>query len=377
MSYIHDSRIVLTLDAGGTNFVFSAMRAGEEITGQVNLPSYAEDLDKCLSIFVQGFSEVLSQLEALPVAISFAFPGPADYPHGIIGGELPNMKAFRGGVALGPFLEEKFGLPVFINNDGDLFAYGEAMGGILPEVNKRLEQRGSNKRYQNLLGITLGTGFGAGVVIKNELLTGDNACSGEIYANRNSKYPEYIVEESVSIRAVQRVYAELSGDYNINYSPKDIYEIAEGIQQGNADAAKKAFIEMGTIAGEAIANIITILDGLIVIGGGLSGAKKYFLPALVQQMNSTIGMMDGTVMSRIPLKVFNLEEEKEMEEFLEGSVIKVQVYGTSKLVEYDPAKRTGVAISQSGASKAIMLGAYAFALNEMDKLETGVINQII
>jgi len=59
MSYIQDSRTVLTLDAGGTNFVFSAMRGGEEITGQVNLPSYAEDLDKGLSIFVQGFSEVL------------------------------------------------------------------------------------------------------------------------------------------------------------------------------------------------------------------------------------------------------------------------------------------------------------------------------
>ncbi len=36
-------------------------------------------------------------------------------------------------MALGPFLEYKFGIPVFINNDGDLFAYGEALGGALPE----------------------------------------------------------------------------------------------------------------------------------------------------------------------------------------------------------------------------------------------------
>ena len=35
----------------------------------------------------------------------------------------------RLGVALGPMLEEKFRIPVFINNDGDLFAYVEAIAG--------------------------------------------------------------------------------------------------------------------------------------------------------------------------------------------------------------------------------------------------------
>lgn len=57
----------------------------------------------------------------------FRFPGPADYPNGIIGGWLPNFPSFRDGVALGPFLQEKFGVPVFINNDGDLFAYAFAL----------------------------------------------------------------------------------------------------------------------------------------------------------------------------------------------------------------------------------------------------------
>jgi glucokinase len=65
------------------------------------------------------------------VAISFAFPGPSDYPRGIIG-DLGNLPCFRGGVALGPMLEDTFEIPVFINNDGDLFAYGEAIGGFLP-----------------------------------------------------------------------------------------------------------------------------------------------------------------------------------------------------------------------------------------------------
>jgi len=92
---------------------------------------------------------VQNRLPEKPVAISFAFPGPADYPNGIIG-DLGNFPAFRGGVALGPMLQEKFKLPVFINNDGDLFAYGEAIAGFLPEVNELLEKAGSPKHFSFL-----------------------------------------------------------------------------------------------------------------------------------------------------------------------------------------------------------------------------------
>jgi len=367
MRYVHDERVILTLDAGGTNFVFSALQGGNEIVKQVCLPSNANDLEKCLNGIEAGFKEVLQQLNTEPAAISFAFPGPADYPRGIIGGELTNMPAFRGGVALGPFLEAKFNLPVFINNDGDLFTYGEALLGILPEINRKLAKRGSVKRYKNLLGLTLGTGFGAGIVIKDELLIGDNASAGEIYINRNPKHNEFIVEDSVSIRAINRVYGEISGDKSHTFSPKEVFEIAEGIREGNQEAARKAFEELGTIAGDAVANIIAIVDGLIVIGGGLTGASKYIIPAMVKQMNSTIKMMDGGSLNRIPIKVYNLEDNQQLEEFLNGAAVKINVPDSTKIVDYDMVKRTGIVLSKVGTSKAIMMGAYAFALNEMDK----------
>ena len=175
--YTDDKRIVITLDAGGTNLVFGAMQAGEFIVEPVTLPSQAQNLDLCMQTMVEGFSRIIAALgERKPAAISFAFPGPADYPHGIIGGGyLPNFPSFRDGVALGPFLEEHFGIPVFINNDGDLFAYGEALCGVLPEINARLEAAGSSKRYKNLIGYTFGTGFGIGMVVDNRLNRGDNS----------------------------------------------------------------------------------------------------------------------------------------------------------------------------------------------------------
>jgi glucokinase len=120
---------------------------------------------QCLANLVEGFTRVKTLCPEPPVAISFAFPAPSDYPNGIIG-DLHNLPGFRGGVALGPMLEEKFGIPAFINNDGDLFVYGEAIGGFLPHVNAMLEKAGSPKRYHNLFGITLGTGFGGGIVRK-------------------------------------------------------------------------------------------------------------------------------------------------------------------------------------------------------------------
>ncbi len=149
MKYKNDKRIVMTLDAGGTNLVFTAIQGNEQIIDEIRFPSAPNNLEKMLSTLVEGFNEVKSKLSEEPVAISFAFPGPADYPNGIIG-DLPNLPAFRGGVALGPFLETKFNLPVFINNDGDLYAYGEAISGFLPEINQKLKEAGSPKQYKNL-----------------------------------------------------------------------------------------------------------------------------------------------------------------------------------------------------------------------------------
>lgn len=353
----------MTLDAGGTNFVFSAIQGGKEITSPIVLPACADNLDACLGNLVKGFKAIQANLPEAPVAISFAFPGPADYQAGIIG-DLPNFPSFRGGVALGPFLEELFGMPVFINNDGSLFAYGEALTGVLPDINHRLREAGSTKQYRNLLGVTLGTGFGAGVVIDQELLLGDNASGGSIWCFRNKKYPEYIVEESVSIRAVMRVYAERSGEQTL-YTPKEIYEIAEGSRPGNREAAVAAFEELGEMAGDALASAITLIDGIIVIGGGLSGAAKYILPALLKELNSSIGMMDGTRFGRLQKRVYYLDDEAGFTDFAEGETVQIVVPGTNRKIEYDPCKRTGVILSKQGTSRSIAMGAYVYALNHL------------
>ena len=237
------------------------------------------------------------------------FPGPVDYPAGIVG-DLGNLPGFRGGVALGPMLEERFGLPMFINNDGDLFTYGEAISGFLPYVNERLKAAGSAKQYKNLFGITLGTGFGGGIARNGELFIGDNAAAAEIWVMRGKLHNRCFVEEDVSIRAVQRVYAEHSKVKHAETpTPKDIYDFATGSGQGDQQAAILAFSTLGEAIGDALANAMTLIDGLVVIGGGLSAAAPLFLPRLVAEMNGTIETLDGRQIPRMELKAFNLEDE--------------------------------------------------------------------
>src|SRR5882724_3067655 len=286
VDYSQDSRVVMTLDAGGTNFRFSAMCGGVVVTETIAMSSHGNDLELCLANIVGGFSQVRAICPWPPTAISFAFPGPADYPNGIIG-DLGNLPCFRGGVALGPMLEEKFGIPVFVNNDGDLFAYGEAIAGFLPYINRLLEKVGSPKRYKNLLGVTLGTGFGGGIVHNGELFIGDNSMAGEIWLLRNKIQPLMNAEENASIRAVRRTYAQQIGiSLEEAPDPQVIGQIALGEDPDKRSAAIETYRRLGEVVGDAMANSLTLIDGLAVIGGGISKAYKLFLPTLVDELNS-------------------------------------------------------------------------------------------
>lgn len=362
--YENDHRIVMTLDAGGTNFVFSAIQGDKEIVTPIACKAVVDDTDRCLETLKKGFSEIRQSLPQEPVAISFAFPGPADYANGVIG-DCPNFPAFRGGVPLGPILERHFGIPVFINNDGNLFAYGEALSGALPQINAMLKERGGIRSYSNLLGITLGTGFGGGVVTGNRLLYGDNGCGGDVWLMRNRKYPSMIAEESVSARAVCRVYRELSGSEAREITPKDVFDIAEGMKEGDAEAAKASFMELGTMAGAAIADALNIVDGLVVIGGGVSKAHKYILPGVMKEVRSSLSSFPGNTFPRVQMQVCNLMDDKDREEFLNEEESFVCMPGSSEKVPYLSRKKTGIIISSLGTERAMALGAYAYALQNL------------
>jgi glucokinase len=366
--YAEDDRVVMTLDAGGTSFRFSAIRGNRPVTEGIVTPSNADDLPRCLANLVDGFTRTRQRCPEAPVAVSFAFPGPADYARGIIG-DLPNLPAFRGGVALGPMIEELFGIPVFIGNDGNLFAYGESIAGLLPFVNHLLENGGSPKRFSHLVGVTLGTGFGGGIVCGGELVVGDNSLAGEVWLLRNKLHPQMNAEEGACIRAVRRVYSEKAGiPVDQAPDPKAIFDVGMGVRAGHRAAAREAFRQLGEVVGDAVAQASALVDGLVVVGGGISGSWPLFLQGLVDEMNGTYTGPGGQAIRRLAPVAYNLEEQEQRAKFVAGEVREIAVPGSSRRVRYDPLQRIGVGISRLGTSEAVAVGAYTFALTALDRL---------
>lgn len=358
------NQIILTLDAGGTNFVFTALQQGNIIGESIHLAASTKDKISCTQTIIEGFE--LLKLGKDVKAISFAFPGPADYQNGIIG-DLPNFPGINGNYPLKEILEEHFKIPVFINNDGNLFGYGEALDGVLPEINEGLKNAGSPKIFQNLIGITLGTGLGCGIVINKTLLNGDNSTSGEIHNMSNPNNHHWSIEESVSTRAIQRMYAEYANiEIDKSIMPEHIFKIATGERDGNKRAAIRAFQEYGKALGIVIGNVIALIDGIVVIGGGITAAWNLFSPALFDSINSKFKFTDGSTPNRTTPIVFNLEDKIQYQTFLEGTIEIIHEASLNSYIKYDSMQRTGIILSKKGASCSTSIGAYHFAISQLN-----------
>ncbi len=360
--------VVLTLDAGGTNFVFRVIKDGAFLGEPIRLCSNGDDLKLCLEGIVQGFNELLKITNGEADAISFAFPGPADFENGIIG-DLHNLTGFKGGVALGPMLKEIFKIPVYINNDGDLYTYGEALSGTLPVLNEKLKKSGSKKQYKNLVGMTIGTGFGAGLVHNGNLITGDNICAGEIWITSNRANQNYNSEEGVSIRAVKYFYSDFAKIKMENTpEPKEIYEIAKGKLKGDKNAAKNAYIKLGKFIGDSIANMITLFDGIVVIGGGVAGAKDLIIPGIDFELAHNFKKLNGQTNKRLTQKVYCLNKQRELNDFLVDYSKEIVIPGCKKKIFYDDFPRNAYVFSDYNTSDMINIGAYYFAKQKIFNL---------
>lgn len=161
-------------------------------------------------------------------------------------------------VHLKEILEKRFGLPVRINNDANCFAVGE-------------KYFGKAKEFSNVIGLIIGTGLGAGVIINGKLYTGRNSGAGEFgMIPFKDKYVEYYC----SGQFFHNVYG-LTGE-----------ELLHMAEQGNQQALA-IFNEYGNNLGEAIKIIMYSLDPqIIVLGGSVSKSFNYFQQKMWDSINN-------------------------------------------------------------------------------------------
>jgi glucokinase len=172
------------------------------------------------------------------ILIGIGCPGPADYEKGIIG-NTPNIPLK--GVNVKKLVYKKFKKKVLMDNDANCFVFGEAY-------------RLGKKR---VVGLTLGTGVGGGVVIEGKLLKGDielGHCTIN-YDGPKSPFNNGSLESYFSAKSIKRDYGKMPHELK----------------------SKKAWEEIGRKIGIGISNLINTFDpDVVVLGGGISRAFNLF-----------------------------------------------------------------------------------------------------
>lgn len=242
----------LAIDLGGTNIRIAQVVDGE-IVGRKAIPCPSKE----------SCDEVLRQIEALiesmitpeTEGIGIGVPSVVDAVQGIVY-NAANIASWKE-VHLKEVLERRFSLPVFVNNDANCFALGEKLFGEgLP--------------FRDVVGLTLGTGAGSGIIIDGRLYNGRNTGAGEV---GSLPYLDADFEHYCS-----------SGFFVTHYHVTG-KEAAERAAQGDP-VALEIWQAFGTHLGQLMKAILYAYDPeAIVIGGGIASAFPYYAPAMREAMS--------------------------------------------------------------------------------------------
>lgn len=67
-----------------------------------------------------------------------------------------------------------------------------------------------------------------------------------------------------------------------------------------------------------MATAVTLIDGLIVIGGGITAARKYILPSLLAEMRGSLHTFSGETLPRVQMKVYDLDDATQFAAFAQA-----------------------------------------------------------
>ncbi len=151
-------------------------------------------------------------------------------------------------VPVGDILHQRYGVPIYVNNDANCFAVGE-------------KYFGEGKPYDHFIGITLGTGVGGGVFLNQQLYEGVNCCAGEFG----------------SISYLDSIYEDYcSGKFFREKIGVDGKIVSERAMQGDKEALR-AFSDYGEHLGHLIQTILFAYDAeAIIIGGSIRKDYDFF-----------------------------------------------------------------------------------------------------
>ncbi len=246
---------IIGIDLGGTHVRAGIVSEGRlENIASVRIPSDGS-VDEVLAVIFQLVDPLI---DGNIKAIGIGVPSVVDVEKGIVY-DVQNIPSWKV-VELKKLVEERYRLPVLINNDANCFALGE-------------KYFGKGQKAHSLIGLTIGTGLGAGIIINDKLYPGLNTGAGEFgCVDYLDKYYEY--------------YA--SGQFFENCYNTNGEVVFQKAQSGDP-LSIMILEELGTHIGNAIKMILyTYCPELIILGGSISKSYSFFEKRMWERIHTYI-----------------------------------------------------------------------------------------
>ncbi|MBI4916629.1 MAG: ROK family protein [Acidobacteria bacterium] len=238
---------VVGVDLGGTKVTAGAVSSGavRRLESRRIPPGGSED-----AVLAEIFAAIAAVSDESAIGIGVGVPSVVELATGVVL-EVENIPAWRR-VPLRAILEQRFGLPTYVNNDANAFAVGE-------------HRFGRGRGFRDLVGMTLGTGLGAGLIIDGRLHSGRNCGAGEL---GSIPYRDGTIEDYCSGRFFLREYG-VAG------------EVLEARARRGEDAAVEGFARFGREVAAVMMLVACALDPeAVILGGSVSGCFDLFAPAM-------------------------------------------------------------------------------------------------
>lgn len=251
--------LVLGLDIGGTNIHCGLVTKSGELKKETSVPT---EVSKGKEAVLKNILKAIQPLmKSRPKGIGIGAPD-CDFKSGRIG-KCVNLPLSN--FDLTGFIKKKFKVEVRSDNDANCFALGEAMFG-------------AGREHKNIIGITLGTGFGSGIIIDKNIYHGRGRAGELGHKTINFSGPKCncggigCVETYVSAGAITQAYGQ-------NKTPLEIEKLAI---KGDKKAIK-VMEDFGFYLGVSLVSIVNTFDPeIVIIGGNLAKGWKLFSKKMFQ-----------------------------------------------------------------------------------------------
>ncbi len=273
------------VDVGGTNVKFGLIDPSGAVLHRNRLvtKSYGSDKNRLIKALAEGVLGLIAASgisKAQVAGVGIGLPGLVNPKDGLVI-FLPNIPGWRN-VPLKAKLEKYLGLPVYLENDVNLITLGE--WGF-----------GAGRGCCNMIGMTLGTGVGAGLILDGKLYRGEGFAAGELgHMPINFEGPRCncgsfaCFETFVGNGRLQRMAEEKFQRPGI--ALEDVFQLAK---TGNVKALR-FWQETGETIGTGLIGAVNLLNPThIVIGGGVSRSHQFLFPAIRRTIKARAMAVQG------------------------------------------------------------------------------------